>query len=1013
MCVRRSLFGLLILVCVLLASPLMAAMFRLSVDSKGVQGNDYSWAPSISADGNVVAFMSLANNLVAGDTNGARDIFVRNRLTGETRRVSLASDGAQANGDSWEPAISADGNWVAFSSDATNLVPGDTNGKRDVFVRNLQTGETVRVSVATGGGQANGNSREPRISGDGRVIAFTSDATNLVPGDTNGVADVFIHNRSTGGTDRVSAGASGQGNGPSRDPAISSDGSVVAFCSAASNLVAGDTNGADDVFVRSAGAIIRVSVSSTGAQGNSHSQDPSISGDGRLVVFKSFATNLVADDTNQVSDIFLYDLQAKSTQRVNLTSFGKQADADSVDPAISRDGGFVAFASRATNLAVNDTNGLFDIFLRDRSAGITRRLSAATRAEANGNSWGPSVSDNGVAVAFWSEASNLVTSDTNGKADVFLSVPGPGGGGGGGGEELGGCYGLRIDGGGLALMYTVFVPISINQSNDVGAMNFWVSFDPKVLQCSTVQTQAVQSETVLTNGWELQFNIDNAKGIVKIAMASDQPLAPDLSGIVAYLSLVPTQGAAAGGSTTFTISNVSIYDVLGNPLPLCTGPGGEGCIGSPVDFVELQKCPHPDDVNRDQQISVDDAILLLQAAVEFPAPANWPFDWPPKECNDVNGDGKIDSGDAVMILGDVAAGLDIPFPLPIEVAATAGTASVAAATTSPVTSAAVGVRTLSLPAMRVDPGGSATVALAVDDATGIAGADFDIRYDPALIQVSAARASTLSNGFLLVSNINNSTGRLGIAMAKASGIANGSGALVYIDLRAIGAGGKSALHFQEYRLYDQQPAQIPATAVDGSVEIAYSTGFSDVPADYWAAEEIAACVKAGIVSGYPDGSYQPTSPVTRDQMAAFISRALAHGDANVPASPGTVTFGDVPMGHWAYRYVEYAYAQKVVTGYDDGLYHPAEQVNRGQMAVFVARAMKAPLGDAGIPMHTGAPTFPDVTADNTWSWCFNHVEYIASQGVTQGYADKLYHPEYTCTRDLMAVYIARAFGLPL
>jgi len=184
--------------------------------------------------------------------------------------------------------------------------------------------------------------------------------------------------------------------------------------------------------------------------------------------------------------------------------------------------------------------------------------------------------------------------------------------------------------------------------------------------------------------------------------------------------------------------------------------------------------------------------------------------------------------------------------------------------------------------------------------------------------------------------------------------------------------------------------------------------FLDVAADYWAFDYIRACVTAGIVGGYPDGTYHPTAPVTRDQMAVFISRALAGGDANVPPGPATATFPDVPTDHWAFKYVEYAVNNGVTGGYPDGAYQPTVTVTRDQMAVFVARALAG--GDSLVPTGPATATFPDVP---TTHWAFKYVEYIKSQSVTGGYPDGTYRPTLGVTRDQMAVYVQRAFDLPM
>jgi len=285
---------------------------RISETSGGVEGNGWSAHPSISCDGRFVAFHSDASNLVAGDTNGAYDIFVKDRQTGTITRVSISSSGTQGNDTSAYPAISCDGRFVAFSSYASNLVAGDTNfdpdtgfPARDIFVHDRTTSMTTRVSVDSMGGEANHNSCCSSISADGRFVAFASDATNLVPNDTNGTTDVFVHDRQTGATTRVSESSTGvQGNDLSSSSSISADGRYVAFASWASNLVAGDTPSTSldnlDVFVkdRGTGDVVRIG-------GNRWSNAPSLTPSGHGLAFASAASNLVTGDTNGFSDIFV------------------------------------------------------------------------------------------------------------------------------------------------------------------------------------------------------------------------------------------------------------------------------------------------------------------------------------------------------------------------------------------------------------------------------------------------------------------------------------------------------------------------------------------------------------------------------------------------------------------------------------------------------------------------------------------------------------------------------------
>jgi Tol biopolymer transport system component len=405
---------------------------RVSVASDGTQASSGSSRPSISADGRYVAFASDASNLVSGDTNGQKDIFVFDRHTGQTTRVSMASDGTQANSISDWPSISADGRYVAFSSFASNLVLGDTNGRGDIFVHDRLTGETTRVSVASDGTQANGTSSWPSISADGRYVAFGSDATSF--GNTDFRTDIFVHDRQTKETARVSVasdGSTGIGysdfgtvvTGSSYTPSISADGRYVAFVADAINFTPGDTNKKPDIFVhdRQTGETTRVSVASDGTQANGNSVAPSISSDGRYVAFVSSASNLVPGDTNGYSDIFVHDRQTQQTTRVSVASDRTEANGNSVAPSISSDGRYVAFESSAPNLVPGDTNGYSDVFVHDRQTGqITRVSVASDGTQGNGASSPSSISADGRYVAFASDASNLVPNDTNGAVDVFV-----------------------------------------------------------------------------------------------------------------------------------------------------------------------------------------------------------------------------------------------------------------------------------------------------------------------------------------------------------------------------------------------------------------------------------------------------------------------------------------------------------------------------------------------------------------------------------------------------------------
>ena len=402
---------------------------RVSVDSSGAQSDGSSFNPSLSADGSRVAFYSNATNLVAGDTNGTYDVFVRDLTTGTTTLASVDSSSAQSDGSSYNPSLSADGTKVAFDSFATNLVAGDTNGARDIFVRDLTTNTTARVSVDSNGAQStSGSSDNPSLSADGTKVAFRSNATNLVTGDTNNATDVFVRDLATGNTTRVSVASSGaQGDGSSYAPNLSADGTRVAFDSDASTLVAGDTNESADVFVRdlTMGTTVRASVASGGAQSDNDSYAPSLSADGTKVAFYSFARNLVASDTNNRPDVFVRDLTTGTTTRVSVASDGTQGNSTSYFASLSADGTKVAFQSFASTLVAGDANAKSDVFVRNLSTGNTAIVSVATSpagAQANGGSTTSqfSFSADGTEVAFTSLASNLVAGDTNGAYDVFV-----------------------------------------------------------------------------------------------------------------------------------------------------------------------------------------------------------------------------------------------------------------------------------------------------------------------------------------------------------------------------------------------------------------------------------------------------------------------------------------------------------------------------------------------------------------------------------------------------------------
>jgi Tol biopolymer transport system component len=397
---------------------------------------------TITQDGRFIAFASSASDIVPGDRNGRGDVFIVNLTTLTTRRVSLDPQGREANSDSGQPTFSGNGGFLAFFSGASNLVAGDTNDWSDIFVRDLQTGTITRVSVSSSGAQTDGGNASPALSADGRYVAFDSVATNLVPGDTNDLHDVFVRDRQTRTTTRVSITPNGtqftNAEGGALVPAISADGRYVVFAAEIDNVYVHD---------RQTSTTRQVNVDSQGNPGTGHTEhlrifdEPSISADGRYIAFLSGNTNLVPNDTNRENDIFLRDTHLNTTTRISVDSQGNQSttrpreisdlfEFGSSSPVISADGRFVTFTSRATNLVPGDFNSESDIFVRDLQGGTTTRVSVDSNEQPIltvdseipsffQGSFGSVPSGSGRHVVFAS-TSDFLSDDANRQLDVFV-----------------------------------------------------------------------------------------------------------------------------------------------------------------------------------------------------------------------------------------------------------------------------------------------------------------------------------------------------------------------------------------------------------------------------------------------------------------------------------------------------------------------------------------------------------------------------------------------------------------
>ncbi|NYB51955.1 MAG: PD40 domain-containing protein [Methanobacteriaceae archaeon] len=393
---------------------------RISVSSDGSQSNAASSNPSISADGRYIAFTSYADNLVPGDTNGFSDIFIRDNVLNTTIRASVSNTGEEGNGDSNEPAISVDGRYVTFTSNANNLVPGDTNGVSDIFLRDILLGINKRISITNTGKESNGDSNEPAISADGRFIAFSSYATNLVPSDNNGKCDIFLYDNDSGQITRLTVSNTGnEANGNSEKPTINGDGSLIAFISSANNLVENTVNSYSGVYIynRNSGILEKVNTSSfeggfynfnypsISANGsylvftsggnslliyntssktieqveiswngvpNSMTIEPSISADGRYVAVSS-ANHEISDTIDRWMDVYIYDQFSKTTKLIS-SSTGETSFYSSYQPSISADGHTVAFSSLSDVLISDDTNNCKDIFVYTENYPLTATI---------------------------------------------------------------------------------------------------------------------------------------------------------------------------------------------------------------------------------------------------------------------------------------------------------------------------------------------------------------------------------------------------------------------------------------------------------------------------------------------------------------------------------------------------------------------------------------------------------------------------------------------------------------
>lgn len=404
-------------------------VYRSSVEATGTGEPDgASFEPVLSEDGRYAVFTSGATNLVAGDTNGQTDIFVRDHQNGTTELISQSTGGGSANGASEQPDISPDGRFVVFWSFASDLISGDTNGLPDVFLHDRQSGTTERVSIDSNEVQGSSASLGGSVSDTGRFVAFHS--LNQFENDSNNDFDIYLRDRTLGVTRLMSTDPTNTtAAGGSFDAVVSGDGSTVVWWSFSDNIVAGDSNNQPDVFWRTTGLLIKLLISQPngGGQADAGSRAPDVSRNGSFVVFDSDSSNLVAGDTNGLSDVFRWDINqapGNPLERISEPSNGTEPNGRSLLAKVSDDGATVAYVSHADNLqdpllTPTDNNGERDVYLWQ--SGTTTLASKSIFGDPlNDASLRAAISHDGSALGYETSSTNIGFEDTNGVSDVVV-----------------------------------------------------------------------------------------------------------------------------------------------------------------------------------------------------------------------------------------------------------------------------------------------------------------------------------------------------------------------------------------------------------------------------------------------------------------------------------------------------------------------------------------------------------------------------------------------------------------
>ena len=1031
------------------------------------------------------------------------DIFVRDRQLGTTGCISQALGGGPADGDSALPSISGDGRFVAFQSIATNLVADDANASCDVFLRDRQAGTTQLVSTGTGGAPANGHSQAGRVSQDGTAVVFESVATDIVPDDTDEDSDTFLWLRTGGPIQQLSLNSSGeQADLDSFYPSPTADGRWVVFASAAGNLSPLAPGEVLQIFVRKRdfGTTDLVSVALPGEMPDGMSSGSVISPGGRFVVFWSTASNLVPDDTNEHTDVFVADL-GQFPDRTSLTSFEEGRypwSAFSAGPGAARTSRtFLPGAPSAHSGAYVMSTTIQDqavtglrLALPTEPTGptsVTLRAWAYIdeRTEGDSSTFFGFLFDEDypTSAAAWSQALGWeVLSDTTSQFQLVGDTDPVAAGLADGGWHLvtltysrpAQTITLCVDGeevaqsdcpntGGQAAAYAF-----LGVLGDAGGARQQVYFDDlsvTLTNCGAPPEadhpfailegpeQVLQDETytytiIYGNGYPvlgLEEVTDTLAQTLYLGLSlpagyafvgSDPAVTrlddgtpvwePDLPdrGQMGYITVELT---APSGLAEVMVDRIWAWGTLNgaagaayppNP-PTWTDPT-DGVWGPPQDVIPQQvelepgydvwvrkrgpRTASPGDTlvysitvgnagySSAADITVRDIFPTLLGGADSII-ANLPDLAPGATWTGVATGALpwgVPGGTLLLNTAYVPSGPQEAYPAnnssqyQTTVQAAADPNAISVSPTGGVNRGQILTYTLECENVGLGTAYGVYATCVLDQklsaATLLTNDPGDVSYDP------VTRALVWEVGTLASEE--------------------GADTSFTINVTSNAPRGRPIIE-QATVYFPSVPEETPTNIVYNVV----TSTFSDVLWDFWAILQIEQTCENAIVVGFPDGTYRPTIPVDRGQMAVYVSRALAGGDEHVPSGPATPTFLDVDTDHWAYNYIEYAYANDIVIGYPDGTYRPANEVDRGQMAVYMARAISG--GDAYVPTGPAVPTFPDVTPTGPWDWCYDHVEYIAEENVTCGYVDGSYHPEYICTRDQMAVFVTRAFRLPM